>query len=82
MSHCTDKCILHYRADQIKRVITLPGVEILCPGLQNVWESHSEISEGYYGIGPDDRKSRALQHRKYETDVLFAHRWAERNHSI
>ena len=64
-------------------VITLPGIKILCPGLQYVWKTDGEVSQGYYGICPDHGKSRALKHRKHETDVFFTRRWADKgNHRI
>lgn len=74
-----DKCILYCWAYLTDYVITLPGVEILRPGLQNVRETDGEISKGDYAVGPDHRKSRALQHRKHEPDVFFTHRWADEN---
>lgn len=63
MSCYCGKLISYYWADEC--VITLPGIEILCPGLQNVWETDGEVSEGNDGIGPDNRESRAFQHRKH-----------------
>lgn len=74
--HECDKLILYCWAHLIEYIIVLPGIEILCPGLQNVWKTDGEVSQGYYGICSDHRKSRALQHRKHETDVFLTHRWA------
>ena len=65
MSCNCDKLISNYWADETECVITLPGIEILCPGLQYIWETDGEVSEGDDGIGPDNRESRALQHRKH-----------------
>lgn len=65
-------------AHLIEHVFLLPGIEILCPGLQNVWEADGEVSQSYDGICSDHRKSRALEHREHETDVFLTRRWADR----
>lgn len=61
-----------------EHIFLLPGIEILCPGLQNVWETDGEISQSYDGICSDHRKSGALEHREHETDVFLTRRWADR----
>lgn len=70
--HC-DKLVSHYCAFQTRRVITLPGIQILRPRLQNVWETDREVPKCYYGISPDHRESRALQDCKHQSDVFFTH---------
>lgn len=55
----------------------LPCIEILCPGLQNVWKSDNQVSQGNDGVGPDNGESGALQDRKHQTNVFFTHRWAD-----
>lgn len=55
----------------------LPGIQILCPGLQNVWKTNDEVSQGYDGICSNHRKSRALQHGEHETEAVFTCSWAD-----
>lgn len=62
----------------IEHIFSLPGIEILCPGLQNVWETDSEVSQSYDGVCSDHRKSGALEHCEHETDVFLTRRWADR----
>lgn len=50
-----------------------PGIEVLCPGLQDVGETDGEVAECYDCIGPHDRQRGALQHCEEETDVLLTH---------
>lgn len=57
--------------------VALPGIKILCPGLQNIRKTNYEVSQGYDGVCSDHRKSGALQHGEHETDVLFTRSWAE-----
>lgn len=54
-----------------EHIAALPGVEILCPGLQNVGKPDGEVAQGDDGICPDDGESGALQHREHEADVFL-----------
>lgn len=65
-------------AHLIEHIFLLPGIEILCPGLQNVWETDGEVSQCYDGIRSDHGKSGALEHREHETNVFLTCRWADR----
>lgn len=62
---------MKWRARAHDDTVALPGIKILCPGLQNIWKTNYEVSQGYDGVCSDHRKSGALQHGKHETDVLF-----------
>lgn len=68
---------MKWRARAHNDTVALPGIKILGPGLQNIWETDDEVSQGYDGVCSDHRKSGALQHGKHEADVLFTRSWAE-----
>lgn len=59
------------------RLFHLPGVKVLRPRLQNVWEADCEVSQGDYGVGSDHGEGGALQHREHQPDVFFTNRWTD-----
>lgn len=64
-------------SDTLVHLLPLPGVKVLRPRLQNVWEADCEVSQGNYGIGSDHREGGALQDSEHQSDVFFTNRWTD-----